>query len=86
MSGAASSIVLALLLATAYGAAFHFITGGPLRRLPIYILAAWLGFAVGHLLGAVIDLQLLQLGTLHLLSASLGSWAALFASRWLAGK
>jgi len=82
MSIAASGFVLGFLLATAYGAAFHFIVGGPARQILLYILASWVGFTIGHFLGYFINLELFKLGTLHLFSASLGAWMALVASHW----
>ena len=85
MSIAASGFVLGFLLATAYGAAFHFIVGGPARQILLYILASWIGFTVGHFLGDFLNLELFKLGTLHLFSASLGAWIALIASRWFVG-
>lgn len=84
--GTASSIVLGLLLATAYGAAFHLLIGGGLKRLVIYLLVAWFGFVAGHFIGDMLSLDWFKLGPLNLLSASLGSWFALFGSWWLAGK
>ena len=86
MSGTASSLVLALLLATSYGALFHFLIGGPTRRLLMYIFVAWLGFLFGHFVGQVLDVDLLKLGPLYLLSASIGAWLALLGSWWLAGR
>lgn len=86
LSVAASGIILGFLLATAYGAGFHFILGGPARRILLYVLAAWIGFALGHILGDLINLEFLKLGALHLFSASLGAWIALIASWWLAGQ
>lgn len=86
MGGTASSLVLALLLATAYGALFHFLTGGTTRRLLLYILSAWLGFAAGHFIGQVLQVEWLKLGPLNLLSASIGAWIALLISWWLAGR
>jgi hypothetical protein len=83
MNGAAAALVLGFLLATAYGAGFHVILGGPARRILLYILAAWVGFILGHVLGDLLNINLFKLGALHLLSASLGSWIALIASRWL---
>lgn len=82
MSIAASGFVLGFLLATAYGAAFHFIVSGPARQILLYILASWVGFTIGHFLGDFINLELFKLGTLHLFSASLGAWTALVASHW----
>ena len=80
----ASGMILGFLLATAYGAGFHLIMGGPARRVLLYVLAAWVGFAIGHFLGDFINLELFKLGALHLFSASLGAWIALIASWWLA--
>jgi hypothetical protein len=82
MTPTASGIVLGFLLATAYGAGFHVILGGPARRIPLYIFAAWIGFTLGHFLGDLLHITLLQLGALHLFSASLGAWIALIASYW----
>ena len=82
MSGIASGLVLGFLLATAYGAGFHFILGGSARRILIYVLSAWIGFTVGHLLGDLLNIDILKLGAIHLFSASLGAWLALIAS-WL---
>ena len=86
LAGTASGIILGFLLATAYGAGFHLILGGPARRILLYILAAWIGFAIGHVLGDLLNLELLKLGALHLFSASLGAWIALITSWWLAGQ
>ena len=86
MSGTASGLVLGFLLATAYGTGFHFILGGPARRILLYVLAAWIGFTLGHLIGDLLGLELLKLGAVHLFSASLGAWIALIASWWLAAQ
>jgi hypothetical protein len=86
LNGTASALVLGFLLATAYGAGFHFLVGGPARRLFVYILAAWLGFIAGHIIGDVLNIEFLKLGALHLFTASLGSWLALIGSWWLMGK
>lgn len=86
MSGTASSIVLGFLLATAYGTLFHVLIGGPARRLFLYVMASWLGFTIGHFVGGMLSLEWFRLGPLNLLSASAGSWIALFGSWWLAGR
>lgn len=85
MNSIASGLVLGFLLATAYGAGFHLIMGGPSRRILLYVLAAWLGFGLGHFLGDLLNIELLKLGVVHLLTASLGTWIALIAS-WLLAK
>jgi hypothetical protein len=86
ITGTASSVVLGLLLATSFACAFHVLLGGSIRRLFVYILAAWLGFIAGHFAGSILEIDLLQLGRLQLLAASMGAWLALLLSRWLAGK
>lgn len=86
VSGAAAPLILGFLLATAYGAAFHVILGGSLRRIFYYLLAAWLGFIIGHIAGEWFNIHLLELGAVNLLSASVGAWAALLISWWLAGQ
>jgi hypothetical protein len=86
LNGTAAGFVLGFLLATAYGAGFHLLIGGPAKRIIIYILAAWFGFAAGHFIGDLINFEFLKLGAVHLLPASLGSWLALIASWWLFGQ
>jgi len=86
MSGTASSMVLAFLLSTAYGTLFHLLIGGPAKRLFIYVIVSWIGFAVGHFVGNMFQLDWYKLGPLNLLSASIGSWIALLGSWWLAGR
>lgn len=82
MMGTASGLILGFLLATAYGAGFHLILGGPARRIVLYTLASWIGFALGHFLGDLLNIAILKLGAVHLFSASLGAWIALI-SGWL---
>lgn len=86
MNGTASALVLGFLLATAYGAGFHVLLGGPSRRIILYLIAAWLGFSLGHILGDLLNIELFKLGALHLFTASVGAWTALILSWWLAGQ
>lgn len=85
MTVAASGLILGFLLATAYGAGFHLLLGGPARRIILYLIVAWIGFALGHVVGDLLNLTLLRLGALQLLSASVGAWVALIISWWLVG-
>lgn len=85
MTTAASGLILGFLLATAYGAGFHLLLGGPARRIILYLVAAWIGFALGHAVGDLINLNWLRLGALQLFSASVGAWVALIIGWWLAG-
>ncbi len=81
--GSASGLVLGFLLASAYAAIFHLIFGGSLRRLLVYLAAAWLGFVIGQFAGDFLNFELLKLGKIHLVSASIGAWLLLLAARWL---
>lgn len=76
------TLVFAAILATLLGAAFHFIMGGSLRRLLLYIWASWVGFGLGHFIGVFFGINALNVGTLRFFSAALGAIAALVAV-WL---
>ncbi len=65
--------ILGLTIASACAFLFHVLRGGNLKRLSIYIAAAWTGFFSGHFLGELINLQLLRLGPLNLFAALLGT-------------
>lgn len=84
--GSAAGLVLGFLLASVYGALFHLVFGGPIKRLILYILAAWLGFLAGQFIGDFMNFELLKLGKIHLFSATVGAWLALFGAWWLAGQ
>lgn len=70
-------LTFSFILATLYGAGFHLIVGGDIRRLALFIVSAWIGFGVGHLAGAAFSIQLFAIGALNLLPASIGAGVAL---------
>lgn len=84
--GSASGIVLGFLLASIYGAVFHLIFGGPIRRIVLYLAAAWLGFFIGQFIGDFLNFEVLKLGKIHLVSASLSAWLMLLSAWWLVGQ
>lgn len=71
------------LIAGIYGTLFHLWRGRTFRELPLYLSAAFVGFALGELAGNAIGLDLFMIGPLHIVEASLGSWVMLFVARWL---
>ncbi len=73
------TLTLAFILATLIGAVFHFIIGGNFRRLLLYLLASWIGFGVGHIVGVLFGIDAFSIGTLRLFSAVVGASAALAA-------
>lgn len=84
--GSASGLVLGFLLASGYAAIFHLIYGGSLRRIVLYLAAAWVGFGLGQFAGDFLNLEWFKVGKIHLLAASVGAWLLLLAARWLSGQ
>lgn len=84
--GSASGLVLGFLLSSIYGAAFHLIFGGSLKRILVYLMAAWAGFFIGQFIGDFLNFEFLKLGKIHLVSASIGAWVMLLVTWWLIGQ
>ncbi|MDW8173718.1 MAG: hypothetical protein RML73_14675 [Anaerolineae bacterium] len=63
----------AFIIATLMGAVFHLIVGGDARRLAFFLLASWLGFAMGQSFGAGSGISWVVIGEIHILTAVLGS-------------
>ena len=78
-----ATLLLGVALATMYGAGFHVWQGGGARRLALYLLAGWLGFALGHILGNILGIQFFMIGQLNFVTATIGSVLALGLARWL---
>ena len=83
MTIAAAGLILAFLVSTTYGAGFHVLVGGRLVMVPVYLLCAWIGFALGHFVGEALEIAVLRLGIVQLLSGSVGAWILLIIGRWL---
>ncbi len=76
-------LVLSLIIASAYAAFFNLWQGGSARDLLIYLVACWLGFAIGELAGDFLGLDFLMIGEIHVLEGTAGSLILLFLARWL---
>ncbi|MEW6567557.1 MAG: hypothetical protein AB1449_05205 [Chloroflexota bacterium] len=79
------SLLFGWLIATACGLLYHFIRGGRLRRMLLYLVSAWVAFFVGHWIGGLLKWTALRLGPLNLLPALLGTLLGLIAADVLAG-
>lgn len=79
----APTLTFAFILATLLGALFHLLMGGDARRLALFLLAGWIGFGLGHVIGAALGINLFNVGTLRLVSAVLGAIIALVAAALL---
>lgn len=77
------SILLGMVIATLYGAAFHLWRGGSLFRFGLYLGFAWVGFWGGHWLGNLIGWEFLKVGQLNLGPATVGSILILGLGYWL---
>ena len=71
------TLTFAFVVATLYGALFHLIRGGDIRRLALYLLAAWIGFVLGQLVGIILRFPFFNVGPIYLVPASLGALAGL---------
>ena len=75
------TITFGFIISTLLGAGFHFVLGGDARRLASFLLAGWIAFVLGHVLGASFDLKLLNVGALRLMPAILVEIVALVFTR-----
>ncbi|MBI1277092.1 MAG: hypothetical protein GC179_03095 [Anaerolineaceae bacterium] len=72
--------VFGFILATLFGAGFHLLVGGDARRLALFLLAGWVGFGAGQLVGIMFSINIFNVGTLHLVTAALGAVMALICA------
>jgi hypothetical protein len=74
---------LGALLASLYATLFHLWRGESLGDLLRFWIAAWIGFAAGQYASQWMGLAWLQIGSLHVMGASVGAWLALLIARRL---
>ena len=65
--------IFAFIIATMYGLGFHIIMGGNAKRLALFILAGWLGFWLGQYIGAAFEIDMLKIGVIRLLPATVSA-------------
>lgn len=76
------SLLLALLIASLYGALYQLLRDGGFWRLLLYVGLSVLGFTLGHLLGLWRGWVFLPLGSLNLGMSSVGSLLLLLVGDW----
>jgi hypothetical protein len=76
-------LLFTVVLGAIYGAIFHLWRGRNLREFVIYFLTGIIGFGAGQAVAGLLGFSLFMLGPIHLLEASLASWAALFLISWI---
>ena len=70
-------LVLGLLVSIGYASLYHLWGGRNVRDLLLYLVAAGFGFIIGQTIGVITKIDLLQIGQIHMLEASIGAWCAL---------
>jgi hypothetical protein len=65
--------VFSFTVATLIGAGFHLVFGGDARRLALFLLAAWIGFWLGHTAGQSFGFELFAIGELRIVPALIGA-------------
>ena len=66
--------ILAAIVALFHVSAYVFIRGGAGARLPLLLVAAWLGAWAGDTVGARVRIDPIRIGEFNLLFASLVAW------------
>jgi uncharacterized membrane protein YeaQ/YmgE (transglycosylase-associated protein family) len=77
------TLFLGLVLSTLYGSLFHLWRGGNAGRLLYYLVLAWVGFWLGHVVGNLLNVSFDSIGQLHFVFATLGSVILLGIGYWL---
>jgi hypothetical protein len=83
LSLSSPSLVLSIIMASAYGALFHVWKGETAKDLLIYLAAGLVGFGLGQLAGNTLGLGIFMIGQIHVVEASLTCWLILFIAKWL---
>lgn len=67
------TILFGILLSTAYGAFYHLVRGGSLRRLALYMVLGWAGYWAGEWAGWALEWNFFQIGNMN---AGMGTLSA----------
>lgn len=79
----APTLLLSLVLASIYAAAFHLWLGRRLRDLFFFWLASVVGFASGQIASYLLEIVPWTIGQVHVVEATLISVLFLVLARWL---
>ncbi|MGD2026781.1 MAG: hypothetical protein PVI99_03115 [Anaerolineales bacterium] len=77
------AFLLGSVIAAFIGALFHFIRGGALGRLVLFLVVSEISFWFGHFVADIIGFTFLSLGAIRLGMAALVTLVALIATEWL---
>jgi len=77
------ALLFCILLSTVYGTAFHFWKGGDWKKLVLFVILSWVGFWIGHGVGAALKWTFAAIGPVNAGMGTLGSVIFLFVGEWL---
>jgi len=77
------AIAIIVLLSIIDGALFHLWKGKTWRDLGFFILFALIGFIIGQIIGALLQLDVLKLGQVHVVEGTIFAWLLMLAFAWL---
>jgi hypothetical protein len=77
------SFVFSFLLASLFGAVFHFVWGKRWRDLAVYWIAALVGFAIGQIVFSLLGFSIYVIGEVRVVESTVVCWVCLFVARWL---
>ena len=80
------SIVLGVLLSVSYASLFHLWGGRHLRDLGVFLIVALVGFGLGQVIGIFTDIDLLRIGPVHALEATIMAWVGLVLAKLVMGE
>ena len=78
--------ILCFLIATLWGAMFHFVLGGGYKRLLRFMIAGWVGFALGQFVGLILGNDIWVIGSVQVFPASVGAFVLLIDTAWRTGR
>jgi hypothetical protein len=78
------ALLFGVVISSLYGAVFHLVRGGSGKRLLAYLVAGWIGFWAGHLVGQVFEITFFSVGPIRLGMGTIMALVALFLANWLA--
>ena len=77
------ALLLSAVIASAYAALYNLWRNGSPRDLLFCTIAAWAGFALGHVAGWLLQLNWGMIGSVYMVEATLFAWLMLFLMNWL---
>lgn len=79
------AIAIIFVLGIVFGSLFYLWKGRTWSDLLLFIFVAIFGFAIGQLIAAMLQLNVLKIGQMHWIEGALFAWLLMLAIAWLKG-